>query len=353
MEEAKEKKILFDLFPPVSTDDWEDKIIKDLKGADYQKKLVWKTNEGFEVQPYYRSEDLEKTQYAKSSPGQAPYLRGNRAEGNDWFIHQDIKVKDIDEANKEALEILNKGVNSLGFVFEEKCIANQEDFDRLVRGIFLDSTKISFKSGSESPDYMVMLKNNVEKRKFTTKDIQGADDFDIILPLTIGKGFYNNDVDKAFERCKKTLDFAVENLPAFKAITVHGNIFHNAGANVVQELAYTISNASEYISRLADMGANAEKIANSMQFVFSVGSNYFFEIAKLRAARVLWSRIQEAYGIEEANISAMSIQAETSLWNKTIYDPYVNMLRSTTETMSAAIAGADSINTQPFNNIFT
>ena len=112
----KDKKLFTD-FAPVSTADWEAKINADLKGKDYNKALVWRTYEGFEVQPYYRKENLEGLDFLQSLPGEFPFVRGNKKAGNDWFIRQDIYVKDFKEANKKALEVLGKGVTSLGFYF--------------------------------------------------------------------------------------------------------------------------------------------------------------------------------------------------------------------------------------------
>ncbi|MBA4322947.1 MAG: methylmalonyl-CoA mutase small subunit, partial [Odoribacter sp.] len=114
-----EHKKLFDQFPPVSTKEWMDKITSDLKGADFNKKLVWKTNEGFEVKPFYRSEDTDGLPYISELPGEFPYLRGTRKAGNNWMIRQDIDVEDYTLSNRKALEILMKGVDSPGFIISD------------------------------------------------------------------------------------------------------------------------------------------------------------------------------------------------------------------------------------------
>ena len=118
MADSKEK--LFSDFSPVSTQEWMDKITVDLKGADFEKKLVWKTNEGFKVKPFYRQEDLEGLKTTEGLPGQYPYIRGIKKDDNTWFIRQDINVNDAAEANAKALDILNKGVDSLGFHIKAK-----------------------------------------------------------------------------------------------------------------------------------------------------------------------------------------------------------------------------------------
>ncbi|NTV47562.1 MAG: methylmalonyl-CoA mutase small subunit, partial [Chlorobiales bacterium] len=128
--------------------------------------------------------------------------------------------------------------------------------------------------------------------------------------------------------------------------------YHNAGATVVQELAITLAVANEYVSRLTDLDLSVDEITSRMQFSFAIGSSYFMEIAKLRAARLLWSQIVSAYNPSSADTAKMQIHAVTSSWNMTVYDPYVNMLRATTEAMSAAVGGADVLTVRPFDAIY-
>ena len=135
---GEQKKKLFSEFPPVSTSDWEAMIEKDLKGADYEKKLVWKTREGFNVKPYYRGEDLQGIDAAATLPGAFPFVRGNKVKGNDWYIRQNIRVNKVEAANKKALDILMKGVNSLGFVLDDNKEYSKEDLDGLCRNIFAE-----------------------------------------------------------------------------------------------------------------------------------------------------------------------------------------------------------------------
>jgi len=352
MRMEKNKK-LFDEFSPTSTEKWEEKIKQDLKGADYDKKLIWKTTEGFNVKPYYRSEDLSDLEYLNSFPGEFPYTRSSKKTSNDWLISQDILVNNVEEANKKALDVLIKGVNSLGYIIKDAdVIKGQNDFDRLFKGILVDSVSVNLKAGHISPDFITMFSNYIHRMGFDTAHINGSVCFDPIRYFTLHGKFFYLDEERAFDRVKKMIEFAKENLPKFKVLTVNGQNFHNAGASIVQDLAFTLSVGNEYLNILTNKGLDVSDIAPRMQFNFAVGSNYFFEIAKLRAARLLWSKIVQTYSEKSELIAKMFIHTETSLWNKTIYDPYVNMLRTTTESMSAAIAGTDSHRVQPFDSSF-
>ena len=150
-----QQRILFPEFPPVSTAEWEEKIKADLKGADYQKKLIWKTDDGFDVKPYYRSEDLEGLDYLQSLPGEYSYTRGNRRYKNNWLIRQDIPVKDVEEANRIALDAVSKGADALSFCAVE--IITHKQMSCLLSGIDLLKTSISFMSSRSYPLTLELL----------------------------------------------------------------------------------------------------------------------------------------------------------------------------------------------------
>ena len=139
-----ESKKLFTQFPPVSTEEWMDKINKDLKGADFEKNLVWRSKEGVDVMPFYRAEDLEGLAHMNSLPGEFPFVRGRGKTSNEWLVRQDIIVKDPLAANKKALDILNRGVNSLGFRFDRETTYTMEFFKKLLVGIYIESVEINF-----------------------------------------------------------------------------------------------------------------------------------------------------------------------------------------------------------------
>lgn len=347
MEYNKDKTLLFSDFPPVLTEQWEEKVQKDLKGADYEKKLVWKTKENFNVKPYYRNEDLKDLDYLNVFPGDFPFIRGNRKKNNDWLIRQDILVKDISKANKKALDILMKGINSLGFILDEKIDYSKEDIDNLLENIYAHSIELNFICGHLSHKIIEIILYLVKKYNRNLEKITGSVDFDPLGRFSL-KGNFCKSAESSFDRCKELIDLVVH-LPNFKLISIHGNYFHNSGSSVIEELAFSLSMAVNYLTQLTERNLSIDKVAPRIKFNFSTGSNFFMEIAKTRAARLLWANIVKAYGQSKNEIALMNIHSTTSSWNKTIYDPYVNMLRTTTESMSSIIGGTDSMTVIPFN----
>lgn len=341
-----EDKKLFSEFPPVSTEKWEEVINKDLKGADYEKKLVWKTIEGFNVKPYYRAEDLEGLEYLDSNPAQAPYTRGKNADNNVWDIRQDIKAETLEEANRLAIEALERGANSLGFC---ACKADTvEKMQILLKDIQLEACKVNFTCSKNMLETLKIFAEVVKANGFDAEKVYGSCNFDM-YGHALMFGSYCEGEEGCLKMAKEMIEFAKANLPKFHVIAINGCHIHNAGSNIVQELGFTLASANDMLARLTDMGLQVCDIAPRMMFNFATGSNYFMEIAKIRAARMLWSKIVEQYNPCCDCCYKVFINATSSIWNKSIFDPYVNMLRTTTETMSAAIAGADSITTNPFD----
>jgi len=342
-------KILFNEFPQVATADWEAKIVADLKGADYDKKLVWKTIEGFSVRPYYRAENLDALGYLKQLPGEFPYVRGKNADKNEWYVRQDIVVKDASEANKKALEILGKGVTSLGFVIGKKAEINASYLEKLLDGISLPAIEINFVCGKRSTDIVPLFVAYLHKKGYEASSINGSVTLDILGHLVSKGQFCFGDNQAAITEVSKVIKALIP-YPNFRAITIHGSYFANAGSSIVQSLAFSLSMGADYMTWLTDAGLSAADIAQNLKFNFSVSSNYFLEIAKFRAARLLWAKIAESY---DSNVKvSMNIHAETSKWNMTAYDPHVNLLRATTEAMSAAIGVVDSMTVVPFDVTF-
>ena len=340
---------LFSEFPPVSTEKWEEAINKDLKGADYDKKLVWHTIEGFNVKPYYRAEDLEGLEYLDTNPGQQPYTRGKQTGGNVWEVRQDIHVADPVEANRIALDAVERGATSLGLCAKQ--IATVDDMAALLKGIYINAVSINFMC---SHDYLSVLRLYVDYAKregYNAAELRGSCDFDMFrYALTHGRFHRGEEGD--LQMAKELVEYAHQELPKFRVLTVGSNLLHNAGSNIVQELGFGLAAANELVARLTDLGCKMEHVGRSIVLSVGVGSTYFMEIAKIRAARLLWSKIVDQYKPECECPYKLFINATTSRWNQSVYDPYVNMLRSTTEAMSSAIAGADSISVLPFDNAY-
>ena len=345
MANTKREK-LFTEFPPVPTEKWEEVITADLKGADYERKLVWKTGEGFNVRPYYRAENLEGIKFLGSQAGEFPYVRGTRAH-NRWRVHQTVSVVCPKEANAEALKILNAGVDSLGF-----CIASEAftaaDLDTLLGEICIPAVQLTF-CGQKTADVAELVLAKIEKEGIAKEDVRIAFCIDPLVKGLSTKGdFCSPNGEKCFARIAELIRKTKE-YKHIRVVTVSGQIFGNSGSTIVEELAFVLSAGHDYLVRLMDAGLTIEEAARKLRFSFSVSSNYFMEIAKFRAARMLWANIVKGYNPEKNCACKMQIHAETSKWNQTVYDPYVNMLRGTTEAMSAAIGGVYSLEVTPFD----
>ena len=341
---ATDKERLLSEFPAISTQEWKDKIIADLKGADFDRKLVWRTNEGFNVNPYYRREDLEGLSTPNVMPGEYPYVRSTRMD-NEWLIRQDIHVLDPKEANAKALDILNKGVTSLGFKLSRDQV-NKETLAILLKDIMPEAVELNFaccisvasKLAGALAEYLTEVGANVQKCK-------GSINFDPFKRQLV-KGISN---PKWVTMCTEVLE-AIRPLPAFRVLTVNALNISNAGAYIYQELGYALAWGAELLDKLGDAGYSIEELTSRIKFVFGVGSNYFMELAKFRAARWLWAEIVGAYGDQyKGEAAKIHMHAVTSTWNKTIYDAHVNLLRTQTEAMSATLGGVDSLTVQPFD----
>ena len=350
MNQAENKK-LFAEFAPVTTKEWEEQINQDLKGADYEKKLVWKTHEGFDAKPYYRSEDVDQLLKNEALPGEFPYARGSKKDNNTWQIRQDFEITEPAASNKKIKEAIKKGVTGIGIKACTKEINSQKQFSDIFSDIEINNIPLHFSVGKGTTVFIDFLINECLVRKIPVNKITGSFGFDPLGYLTTNGCFYSNESGD-MNLLKETVEKCRKDLPFFRSVNVNTLVFCNAGASAVQELAFALSMGNEYLNILTSEGLSADEAALSIHFRFGIGTSYFIEIAKLRAARILWSAIVNEYNPVSKNAAKMLIHAETSAWNKTIYDPYVNILRTTTESMSAAIGGADSITVKPFDSVY-
>ncbi len=338
---AENKEKLFDQFPGVSYEEWRAKVEADLKGADFNKKLVWRTNEGFNVEPIYRAEDIAGLKTTDSLPGEYPYVRGTRS-NNDWLTRQEIIAETPAEANKTALDVLTKGVNSLGFKVAKPTV---ETLETLLDGIDLAKVEVNFDCcPCKALDLANALVAYLQKHN-ATKTFKGSIDFN---PLRKALRHGAQIKAEAVENAKKLIE-AVKEVPGVKVIAVDSVLFCNGGAFIFQELGYALAWGAQWLTALTDAGLGIDEVASRIKFNMGVSSNYFMELAKFRAARMLWAQIVEQYKPASADSAKMHVHAATSQFNQTIYDAHVNLLRSQTEAMSAALAGVDSITVVPFD----
>lgn len=315
------KKLLFQDFEKVSAKQWKQKIQADLKGADYNEKLVTKTLHGIDIKPFYSSEDVEET-LKVSNPAH-------------WNICEKIYVTSAVQSNKLALKKLEKGTEALWFILPSKEIDCAELFKDLPDGI-----SIYFEPEFLDSEYIQKLDKIISDKKlkvFLQTDIIGK------LART-GNWFDNLKSDH------EELDKIIQHSKSFESlVSINLGLFQNAGANIPQQLAYSMAQATEYLNHLSelDLSENFKKDFK-FQFKVSAGSDYFFEISKIRALRWLFATVAKEFGFN----TTCHVIAQPTKRTKTLYDYNVNLLRTTTECMSAILGGADAICNMPYDAIY-
>ena len=338
------KEKLFTEFQAPTTQEWLDKIEVDLKGADFQKRLVWRTNEGFNVQPFYRREDLANLKTPDALPGEFPFVRGNKKDSNVWYIRQNIEVTDPKEANAKALDILNKGIDSLGFKLPGKMVS-KETVETLLDGIYCDIVELNFSTCQRhSLELAELLVAYFEQKGYDKEKIVGSIEWDPMKKILL-KG---KDTTPVLTYGPQLVE-ALKDYPNFRCVAVNSDALNNAGAYIVQELGYALAWGNEYLQQLVDAGVDVDLAAKSIKFNMGVSENYFMELAKFRAARLLWAQIVKQYEPKCDCACKMIVNATTSTYNQTLFDSYVNLLRSQTEAMSAALGGIHSMVVTPFD----
>lgn len=344
---SNNKEKLFSEFKAPTRQEWLDKIEKDLKGADFNKRLVWRTNEGFNVQPFYLKEDVEKLKTPESLPGEFPFVRGNKKNSNEWYVRQEIEATDAKEANAKALDILNRGVDSLSFHIHGKDIS-KEFVETLLQGIECEIVELNFNTCKRSTlELAEILKAYFEQKGYDKKKITGSFDWDPMEKM-LRKG---NDLTAVLPIAKDLVE-AMKEYPNFRTVAVNAVSLNNSGAYIVQELGYALAWGNEYMNQLVEAGIDADTAANNIKFNLGISENFFMEMAKFRAARMLWAEIVKQYAPKEDASCMMCVNAATSKYNMTLFDSYVNLLRSQTEAMSAALAGVHSIQVTPFDAVY-
>ena len=341
---------LFPEFPEVTTQQWEEKIIADLKGKDYEKTLVWRTNEGISVRPYYRAENLMGLDYLTNEPGKFPFVRGNKATNN-WLIRQDIVVDDLDSANRKARVLLGKGVNSLGFIFKSSVQLRLDDMKTLLEGICLDAAEVNFVCPCSNCGLTGVLAQYIQEGPWDKASVAASISNDPLGSLVVKGKYGEGGLEEEMHRLTGQMD-TFSDLPKVRVIGIDGKIYGNSGASAVQELAFSLAQGAEYLTRLTEMGVRPDTAAGRIKFNLSISGNYFMEIAKLRAGRLLWAQIVRAFGPDSDCSARMIVHSETTSFNKTVYDAHTNLLRTQTEAMSAALGGAWSVTVLPFDAMF-
>jgi methylmalonyl-CoA mutase len=349
---------LFAEFPSPARQEWLDLVNGELDGASASDTLIWKTFEEFEVQPLYTAEDLTDLPHLDTLPGFPPFVRGSAAEGrfhDGWSIDQEVSDADPYTANERLLAGLHTGQTGAVLRFADNGgtplrssgirADTLSDFAALLAGVHAEALPLHIVGGAASFVHYALLHAWAEEGNIDPAALTGSLAFDPLGDLvSTGKSGWDK---RTREDLGVTLiRHARQNCPAFKPLTVSSAPYHDAGASVVQELAFALAAGVEYFDALQQDGLS---VPAAMQWVFPVGTNFFFEIAKLRVARMLWAKILHHFGEKEQSLR-MTMRTESSRRSRTMYDANVNMLRATLEVMAGALGGADAVTCTPFDS---
>lgn len=313
----------FNEFPPITLEEWEEVIESDLKGKDYKDVLQWKSGEGVNVLPFYRKEHLKDL---KQSP--LPV----RASAS-WDIVEPIADSDPKTANELALHALENGASGLAFDLQSDNISSREDLELLLKDIKIEFITVKFGPSLSTPNMVQWLSAICNERGILGNDLNIYFSFDpFSSAIRSGKLLDSDHIQQILTKAGDPFNFMVAD----------SSVYANSGATIVQQIAFALAAGNEFL------GIN-EKNAGTLYFNFASGPNYFPEIAKYRAFHLMWAQILEKYGIQETDIS---VHSETARWNKSQTDAHNNMLRATTEAMSAALAGCNVVTVHPYNAHF-
>ena len=360
-------EVPLDEFTPPTYDEWKEACIALLKGAPFEKKLFTKTYEGITFSPMYFHADTEPIQ-PKSLPGMGDYLRGVSANGyvnSPWLIAQACD----ETLPKENNDLLKHEIEKGSTVYNVKvdCATKKAkdarqcehigrggvslttlgDVTALLKDLKLDKYPLYVYTGQSALPLLALIIAAVKKNGGDVANLRGVVGANLIGEYA-ANGELNQTTDKLFDEAATVAKWAVKNAPALKTIFVKSDVFSDGGANDVQEVAYTIAAGVAYLRELLKRGLTIDEAASQIMFGFSMGANFFMEIAKLRAVRPIWSQIVKAFGGNEDS-QKIHIHGRPAKFFKTVYDPYVNMLRDTTELFSGVVGGVDSFENSTFD----
>ncbi len=361
---------LFEEFPYPSYEEWRQIVEAQLKGVPFEKQLITPTYEGIEVQPIYRQEDEAGWPHLDSQPGFPPYVRGATALGHvlkPWTVSQELPYSTPQEFNRALRYDLDRGQTAVNLVPDTATLfgrdpdeatvghvgqggvslATVDDLATALSHIDLEQVPIFLQASSAALPTTALLMALVRQQGKSTQKLRGCIGMDSLHTL-VRQGKFPRSLPGAYDRMGHLMSWAKKHAPHMRTVMVHSQPYHDGGSNGVQELAFTLATAVEYIRELLARNLAIDDIAQRIVFSFSVGSNFFMEVAKLRAARLLWTKVVAAFD-GNGDSQRVMLHVRTSAWNKTIYDPYVNMLRSTLETLASAIGGCDSMHVGPFD----
>jgi len=359
-------------FPVPGYEEWRAAAEEALEGAPFEKRLITKTHEGMDLKPMYRAEDTDGLPHIGSLPGFPPFVRGARTLGFKqaaWEVSQEL-VDPTPEAVNEALRAdLPRGQTAVNLRLDTATLLGEdadaaasgtvgqggvsvsslEDLSRALAGVDLATTPLFVQAGASAIPLAAMVLALLEKQSVAKEKLRGCIGSDPLGELA-RTGRLPRSIEGAYDDMAELAIWAASQTPDLRTLFVCGHPYHDGGGNAVQELAFALATGVEYLRALDARGVGIDQAAPRILFSFSLGSSFFMELAKLRAARMLWAKIVAAFGGSEES-QKMYIHARTSGWNKTLYDPNVNMLRTTTEAFSGVVGGCDSMHIGPMDEV--
>ncbi|MGB0523472.1 MAG: methylmalonyl-CoA mutase family protein [Flammeovirgaceae bacterium] len=321
-------KNLFGEFPKLSKQKWIEKATTDLKGADFDEKLVWNTSEGFHVMPFYTVEDLEQLDYLKSYHNSTFNKEENHLDARNWQFRQVIQIEDDNSANKELLHALNQGADAVEL--DISAVQQATDFNKLLHEVLFPYCEISFRLQENHFSFFQRLEKYLEARGFTPEDLKGS--------IRVNQSSIQEHV---------SLIKGSKIYPNFRSVVVA----HEAAHSIVDKIASLLANTVKLTDQFIEASIPADEVLSKLELVYSLSNNYFFEIAGLRALRMLICGIAEEYGVAISHPNLFHIHATCSITinEETQQHPEWNMLSNTTQAMSAIIGGCNSLSIPPHN----
>ena len=332
---------LFTEFDPVTRDKWLAATEASLRGRSIEN-LIQGSYEGIDIHPLTSAEDIA---HVDTLPGQFPFARGARAAGYlgaPWLIAQEIDIADPVEFNLELKEALANGQTAI-VLRDSLRVESARDMQRALAGIDLRRYPLFIRGDGRSPlVFYRFIQTSLSKDIF--RELTGCVGYDPLASLAV-TGAMPAD---AFERLAVIVEDAGKYALHLGSVSVDASAYHDAGANAVQELAIALASGVEYLRAPGAGGLNASLVAGKLHFQLGIGEDFFMEVAKFRALRLIWAQVMRAFE-GDATARELPVHARSGERNKTRRDPHVNMLRATSEALAAAIAGVDSLTLTPFD----
>jgi methylmalonyl-CoA mutase len=358
-------------FPKRTLQDWQGLAGKELKGAAPDS-LAWTTPEGLVVKPLYTEADLAGLETGQTMPGFAPFLRGPRATmyaNRPWTIRQYAGFSTAEESNAFYRKNLAAGQMGLSVAFDLAthrgydsdhprvvgdvgkagvAIDSVEDMKILFDGIPLDKMSVSMTmNGAVLPVLAGYIVAGLEQGA-SLEQLSGTIQNDILKEFMV-RNTYIYPPEPSMRIVADIIEFTAQNMPKFNSISISGYHMQEAGATAVQELAFTLADGLEYVRAALSKGLDVDAFAPRLSFFFAIGMNFFMEIAKLRAARLLWAELMAPFGPKKSDSSALRTHCQTSGVSLMAQDPYNNIVRTTVEALAAVLGGTQSLHTNSFD----